>query len=232
MIKKLIAGVALSTCLLGGPASAATVFVSGAASGWQTYSTEFDDDFLGVVTIGVSNEQDTIVDAELLLDNFSGTVTFTSTSGNLGFESGLAGYSPSGTVSTTTGPVAGYSPTEGANMAHMVSNNVDTSGFVNANGDPGTNGSLLTFLIDVDPGEVLNFDWNFINNEATDPGGDPTEFWDFAFIDIHSIAGASFSQYDVLAQVTPVPLPAAVWLFGSGLLGLVGMKRFRRPEEG
>ncbi len=232
MIKKLIAGVALSTCLLGGPVSAATVFVPGAASGWQTYSTEFDDNFLGVVTIGVFNEEDMDVDAELLLDNFSGTVTFSSTGGNLGFESGLSGYSAAGSVSTTAGPVAGYSPTEGANMAHMVSNNVDTSGFVNANGDPGTNGSLLTFWIDVDPGQVLSFDWNFINHEATDPGGDPSTFWDFAFIDIRGAGVSTFHQYDVLAQVTPVPLPAAVWLFGSGLLGLVGMKRLRRPEVG
>ncbi|MGI9320139.1 MAG: VPLPA-CTERM sorting domain-containing protein [Thiogranum sp.] len=27
---------------------------------------------------------------------------------------------------------------------------------------------------------------------------------------------------------TPVPLPAAVWLFGSGLLGLFGIARRRR----
>ncbi|MBU1228496.1 MAG: VPLPA-CTERM sorting domain-containing protein [Proteobacteria bacterium] len=30
------------------------------------------------------------------------------------------------------------------------------------------------------------------------------------------------------ANVTPTPLPAAVWLLGSGLLGLVGVKRSRK----
>jgi hypothetical protein len=28
--------------------------------------------------------------------------------------------------------------------------------------------------------------------------------------------------------VSPVPIPAAVWLFGSGLLGLVGMARRKK----
>jgi hypothetical protein len=32
----------------------------------------------------------------------------------------------------------------------------------------------------------------------------------------------------VFAGSTPVPVPAAVWLFGSGLLGLVGIARRRR----
>ncbi len=38
-----------------------------------------------------------------------------------------------------------------------------------------------------------------------------------------TIGGATYSY----STVTPVPLPAAVWLFGSGLLGMLGMRRFR-----
>ena len=30
---------------------------------------------------------------------------------------------------------------------------------------------------------------------------------------------------------SPVPVPAAVWLFGSGLLGLVGVARRRKGEK-
>ena len=39
------------------------------------------------------------------------------------------------------------------------------------------------------------------------------------------------SSYEVLvsqANVSPVPVPAAIWLFGSGLLGLAGLKRGKR----
>jgi len=35
-------------------------------------------------------------------------------------------------------------------------------------------------------------------------------------------------EVTVEASVSPVPVPAAVWLFGSGLLGLVGVARRRR----
>jgi hypothetical protein len=33
---------------------------------------------------------------------------------------------------------------------------------------------------------------------------------------------------DIGWEVTPVPVPAAVYLFGSGLLGLLGLARRRR----
>jgi hypothetical protein len=33
-----------------------------------------------------------------------------------------------------------------------------------------------------------------------------------------------------LAGVSPVPVPAAVWLFGSGLVGIIGVARRRRTE--
>jgi hypothetical protein len=34
--------------------------------------------------------------------------------------------------------------------------------------------------------------------------------------------------YDALGKLQPVPVPAAFWLFGSGLLGLLGMARRRK----
>jgi hypothetical protein len=37
----------------------------------------------------------------------------------------------------------------------------------------------------------------------------------------------SFSGVDVLIEVSEIPVPAAVWLFGSGLLALVGAARRR-----
>jgi hypothetical protein len=41
------------------------------------------------------------------------------------------------------------------------------------------------------------------------------------------LGNASVSLTGVVSDVAPVPLPAAVWLFGSGLLGLVGVGRRR-----
>lgn len=41
-----------------------------------------------------------------------------------------------------------------------------------------------------------------------------------------SFAGNSFTSFSY--EVSAVPVPAAVWLFGSGLLGLVGMARRRK----
>lgn len=37
--------------------------------------------------------------------------------------------------------------------------------------------------------------------------------------------GTSYTEVDGFADVAPVPIPGAVWLLGSGLLGLVGIRR-------
>ena len=55
-------------------------------------------------------------------------------------------------------------------------------------------------------------------------GVDPTTPFDFAGFSIESINGTVISTNIVN---TAVPVPAAVWLFGSGLLGLVGIARRR-----
>jgi hypothetical protein len=37
--------------------------------------------------------------------------------------------------------------------------------------------------------------------------------------------GMSYTEVDGFADVAPVPVPAAVWLLGSGLLGLIGLRK-------
>ena len=40
---------------------------------------------------------------------------------------------------------------------------------------------------------------------------------------------SSFSIYAMSQELTAVPVPAAAWLFGSGLLGIAGVARYKKP---
>jgi len=33
------------------------------------------------------------------------------------------------------------------------------------------------------------------------------------------------AEIDAVADVAPVPIPGAIWLLGSGLIGMVGMRK-------
>jgi hypothetical protein len=41
----------------------------------------------------------------------------------------------------------------------------------------------------------------------------------------HYVDANNFSQFTTTVDISPVPVPAAVWLLGSGLLGLAGIRR-------
>ena len=45
------------------------------------------------------------------------------------------------------------------------------------------------------------------------------------YINIHTTAVAGG---EIRGQVTVVPVPAAIWLFGSGMIGLIGIARSRQ----
>ena len=70
---------------------------------------------------------------------------------------------------------------------------------------------------------------------GTEFAPDPTDAWVFVFADGHQIGVnkgrslSSFAGWAVRAgDVGAVPVPAAVWLFGSGLIGLIGVARRSR----
>ena len=61
-----------------------------------------------------------------------------------------------------------------------------------------------------------------------------TEYWemfpnpDFEIVKLYVPVEFELQNISIYTESTVVPVPAAVWLFGSGLLGLVGMARRRR----
>jgi hypothetical protein len=48
------------------------------------------------------------------------------------------------------------------------------------------------------------------------------------FVSFFGEAGASTSYGMYGIEISQVPLPAAVWLFGSGLIGLIGISRRKK----
>jgi hypothetical protein len=53
----------------------------------------------------------------------------------------------------------------------------------------------------------------------------------FSATGLQGIDDESWGLDNVMVQVTPVPLPAAVWLFGSGLLGLISFTYKKRNRS-
>ena len=67
---------------------------------------------------------------------------------------------------------------------------------------------------------------------GTESASNPANAWDFSFIngfhDMHNEGVSLFSWAVHSGNVSAVPVPAAVWLFGSGLLGLIGVARRKK----
>jgi hypothetical protein len=149
----------------------------------------------------------------------AGTYTFDSTIGG--------GNNEAGTVTMTVG----------ANQigAHMLfnwngNNNIDVvnvwnfnSTFSNCGSTGGSTGYNCLWTGASNPqGNTANTVWLFA---STDNDGDGT-------LGVPMAAGGPFGNYNANfnlkgASLTPIPIPAAAWLFGSGLMGLVGFMRKR-----
>ena len=64
---------------------------------------------------------------------------------------------------------------------------------------------------------------------GTAPAPDNTAEVRFIVLYLGASGGAAFAD-DISATLAPIPVPAAVWLFGSGLRGLVGVARRRNKS--
>ncbi len=78
-------------------------------------------------------------------------------------------------------------------------------------------------------GGIGLFQWDGVYGHAytldftsTGVHGDPTGFGDVRF----------YTHLEGIVTAAPVPVPAAVWLFGSGLAGLLGLARRRKSLSG
>jgi len=83
-----------------------------------------------------------------------------------------------------------------------------------------------SFTFDADPGKYYV---SFFAKAGNGKGYSmPWDRWDMDEYDYpkHGRYGNKLGQYGIeIAMVSAVPVPAAVWLFGSGLLGLIGAAR-------
>lgn len=213
------------------------VLPSGSSStGWQQWSYTFQpDDDVSQLTLGfgVADAYDQEVASYLLVDNLrlndtviEGFETGTGTGPTLG--------DPGNVLSMNTG-FRGLAPTEGNAMLWMTSND-DWSSIPPGNFDFGLGQSpwssstdifwaadgtaQVVATITVNPGDTLSFDWAFLTDETTDP------IPDFAFLgatdDPHNPTWLHLETLAVYAGApSAVPVPPALWLFGSGLMGMV-----------
>ncbi len=71
-------------------------------------------------------------------------------------------------------------------------------------------------------------DWAYLGVAVSNPSSINSDI----FANGHySSAIGSGVEYDTIQMGTVVPIPAAVWLFGSGLLGLFGFSRRKKPAR-
>ena len=92
----------------------------------------------------------------------------------------------------------------------------------------GTSGADVTLLLD---GVQVDFGTNGIINSWTFLGViDTTGFNTFEFREINGkgTQALTIRADDVTLGVSAVPVPAAAWLFGSGLIGLTGIARRKK----
>lgn len=68
------------------------------------------------------------------------------------------------------------------------------------------------------------FAFDVIGDDPNGSGYTLNVFWEPPYV----VEPFHLGLYDVLPASSAVPVPSAVWLFGSGLLGLIGVARQRR----
>ena len=123
-----------------------------------------------------------------------------------------------------------YAGSTGSEMAYMSYNTLGNLAYYDTSGNGPQSGWGLT-----NTGPFSNIQSNFYWS-ATEYALDTNFAWGFAFPDGYQTNLGKTSLLYAWAvhsgDVSAVPIPAAAWLFGSGLLGLIGVARRKRAHVG
>lgn len=96
----------------------------------------------------------------------------------------------------------------------------------------GNASSLLSSIHNTNYELFSNIQSRFMYWSATEFSPNPTVAWGFVFKDGQQgysyIGNSSYAWAVHSGDVSPVPVPAAVWLFSSGLVSLIGFARRRK----
>lgn len=124
-------------------------------------------------------------------------------------------------------PGSAYPGSKGSELAYMFYNNLNCSASRDMNGNHQPGGGILSHP--GDHGFTNLTSYNFWS--GTDYPTHPSLAFKFGFFDGAQIgANKSLLTSGIVwavrdGDVAPVPIPSAVWLLGSGLIGLVGFRR-------
>jgi hypothetical protein len=197
--------------------SVLTLFIlSVASSGVQAVTINGSFGVTGVLSTDVDialNPLDTLADVtEITLVNVGGT--------------GLSdGNTDDVLISSYYGaPNLGEGP--GATLLQLTPGVIDVSGFLTIEGWSLKLTSINTAEQNV--GKILLSGTGLLTGSRNGVDYDPTPaIWTFSTTDLGDWDGADLRDgtYSMSVQTTVVPVPAAVWLFGSGMIGLVGIAR-------
>ena len=115
------------------------------------------------------------------------------------------------------------SQTPGETLTLLFDQEVFIDQIVFRNGDHGTSFAGV-FDLDIDSGAAGSGEYALTNifNPA-----DTLKGTEFVFSNFNCKTCNPYQFYIETLEVSEVPIPAAVWLFGSGLIGLVGVARRR-----
>ena len=124
--------------------------------------------------------------------------------------------------STPSGDALGFNCT-GSEMGHLFYNELG-----------GVAGSDILTSSDPDLGKFSNISGSYWSSTIHVPGrpfafGFTPPSGQFGFQGDTGVTDPSVFVWAVRGGTSAVPVPAAVWLFGSGLLGLIGIARRKKP---